>query len=85
MIRVRCLGHIATSVGARDLELGLSDVDAKDLVDAVRALSAARDPGFDAYNTLVMVRDGEAFVAASAERTLKDGEDVVLIPVSHGG
>ena len=85
MIRVRCLGHIGTAVGARDVTIHDGGLDASDLVERVKAMTGLKDPGFSVYNTLVMVEDGEAFVAASPGRTVKDGEKVALIPFSHGG
>jgi len=85
MIRVRCYGHICTSVGSSEVALQAAELDSADLVDRVRGMSVARDPGFTRYNTLVMVEDGEAFVPAGAGRMVKDGERVALIPFSHGG
>jgi molybdopterin converting factor small subunit len=85
MIRVRCLGHIGTSVGASEVEIEGESVPAAELVDRVRTLAGARDPGFTKYNTLVMVEEGEAFVSAGSDRKVKGGEKVVLIPFSHGG
>lgn len=85
MILVRCLGHIGTSVGAKEVALEGSEVDAAEIVERLRALSGKEDPGFTKYNTLVMVEDGEAFVPAGSGRRVKSGEQVVLIPFSHGG
>jgi molybdopterin converting factor small subunit len=85
MIRVRCYGHICTSLGSTEVSLDGGDVDSADLVDRVRSMSAAPNPGFTRYNTLVMVEEGEAFVPAGAHRTVKDGQRVALIPFSHGG
>ena len=85
MIRVRCLGHIGTSVGQREVELADDSIDAAEIVARLRTLSSQSEPGFTKYNTLVMVEDGEAFVAASADRVVKSGQNVVLIPFSHGG
>jgi molybdopterin converting factor small subunit len=85
LILVRCLGHIGTSVGAKEVVLEGSEVDAAEIVERLRALSGKEDPGFTKYNTLVMVEDGEAFVPAGAGRRVKSGERVVLIPFSHGG
>ncbi len=85
MIRVRCYGHIRTSVGSAEVELDGAELDAADLVDRVRGLSAERDPGFTKYNTLVMIEDGEAFVPAGTRTPVKDGDRVALIPFSHGG
>jgi molybdopterin converting factor small subunit len=85
MIRVRCLGHIGTSVGAKELTLPDAEIDASELVEKVRAATGKSDPGFTKFNTLVLVEDGEAFIPAGASRTLKDGSTVALIPFSHGG
>jgi len=85
MIQVRCYGHISTSVGSSEVILEGSEIDSADLVDRVRDMSFGADPGFNRYNTLVMIEDGEAFVPAGAHRTVKDGDRVALIPFSHGG
>ncbi len=85
MIRVRCLGHIGTSVGAGEVELDATALPASEVVDRLREKAGGRDPGFNRYNTLVMVEEGEAFVPAGSDREVRNGERVVLIPFSHGG
>ncbi len=85
MIRVKCLGHIGTSVGAKEVEVSDDEISAADLLKRLRGLSREADPGFDEFNTIVMVEDGDAFVPAGGGRTLRSGEKVVLIPFSHGG
>jgi len=85
MIRVRCMGHIGTSVGRKEVLLNDSALSPSELVDELRRMSGRPDPGFNRYNTLALVGDGEAFVPASSTREIKSGEDVVLIPFSHGG
>jgi len=85
MILVRCLGHIGTSVGATEISLDQADLQASEIVERLREISGKKDPGFTRYNTLVMVEDGEAFVAAGSDRRMKSGDRVVLIPFSHGG
>lgn len=87
MISVRLLGHIKTSVGRGEVELGEDFIDAAELVDRMRAMaeSGGGDPGFSRFNTLVLVEEGEAFMAASQARLVRSGDRVVLIPFSHGG
>jgi molybdopterin converting factor small subunit len=85
MIRVRCLGHIKTSLGAEEIELSADDLETGELVDKLRSMSKEQDPGFNKFNTLALIEDGEAFVPASTKRMVKSGERVVLIPFSHGG
>jgi hypothetical protein len=85
MIFVRCLGHIGTSVGAKEITLASAELKACELVDQVRGISGTPDPGFSRFNTIIMVEDGEAFVPAGSTRSIPDGAHVVLIPFSHGG
>jgi molybdopterin converting factor small subunit len=85
LIVVKCLGHIGSTVGSKEVRLDEAGLEAADLIDHLRRLSGKEEPGFDKYNTLVLVEDGEAFVPASRSRVLEDGERVVLIPFSHGG
>jgi molybdopterin converting factor small subunit len=85
LIRVRLLGHIKTSIGVDEVEIGEEDLDPALLVKKLRDSCRGKDVGFNEYNTLVLVEDGEAFVPASSKRRLRSGERVVLIPFSHGG
>jgi hypothetical protein len=79
------LGHIGTSLGAKEIVLEEEELEASDIVERLRLASLSQDPGFTKYNTLIMVEDGEAFVPASVSRKVRSGEKVVLIPFSHGG
>ncbi|MDG6988836.1 MAG: hypothetical protein JRN21_05860 [Nitrososphaerota archaeon] len=85
MIRVKCMGHIASAVGAEEVSLAEGGIEASEVVEKVRALAALRDPGFTRYNTLVVVEDGEAFVPAGRAVLIPDGARVALVPYSHGG
>lgn len=85
MITVRCLGHIGTSMGSREVTIDGAELGSAELVERLRLMSGKPDPGFTRFNTLVMVENGEAFVAAAPGRKVMDGERVVLIPFSHGG
>ncbi len=85
-ISVRCLGHTTTSLGREVVEVDVEEILVGDLIERLQCLSI--DPGrvgFNRFNTLAMVGDGEAFVAASKEMVVKSGDRVVLIPFSHGG
>ena len=85
MISIKCIGHIATSVGAKEVELPDESIDAEEIIVRLRAMSMEADPGFTKYNTLVMIEDGEAFVPAAGSRMVNRGQKVLLIPFSHGG
>jgi molybdopterin converting factor small subunit len=85
LITVRCLGHIKSSVGSEVVNVDAAEIEASALVDRLRSMSKESDPGFNRYNTLAMVGDGDAFLPASSSRKVRDGDEVVLIPFSHGG
>ena len=85
MIRVRCLGHIASALKTKELTLDVGEIDASDLVEKLRTSTGVDGPGFNKYNTIVMVEDGEAFVPAGTKKTISDGSTVALLPFSHGG
>jgi molybdopterin converting factor small subunit len=85
LIKVRLLGHIKTSVGTQEVSIPDSQIEVGALVERLRSMSKEKDPGFNEYNTLAMIEDGEAFVPASRSKTVTDGQSVVLIPFSHGG
>lgn len=85
MITVRCLGHIGTSVGAEEVRIEGSELEPSEIVERVREASGKEEPGFTAFNTLLMIEDGEVCVSATGSTRVKDGERVVLIPFSHGG
>ncbi len=86
MIKVRCLGHIRSSLGTDELDLDITEVSSSELLDDLRERGKS-DPrlGFTKYNTLLIVNGGEAYTAAADDRLLRDGDTVLLLPFSHGG
>lgn len=86
MIRITCVGHIRTSLGREVVELEDKDIGAVQMIEKLREMGRA-DPqlGFTRFNTLIIVNNGEAFTAAAEDRTLSDGDDILLLPFSHGG
>ena len=85
MITVRCLGHIGTSVGSQEVLLEGSELEPSEIIERMRGISGKRDPGFTAFNTLLMVEDGEVCVSATARRMGKVGVGGVVIRFCHGG
>lgn len=86
MIRVTCVGHIGTSVGRETMEIPGDGMKTSELIEMLREMGRD-DPalGFTKYNTLVVVNSGDAFTGATRDRVLHDGDEVVLLPFSHGG
>ena len=86
MIKVRCVGHIRTSLGTEELNLNIAEISSSELLDRLRGMGKS-DPrlGFTKYNTLLIVNEGEVYTAAADDRLLRDGDTVLLLPFSHGG
>ena len=83
MITVKLVGHIRTEVGIDELGLEDEELDPPALINRLRSM--CKEPGFNEFNTLLMVEDSEAFVPAGSSKKLKGGDRVVVIPFSHGG
>jgi molybdopterin converting factor small subunit len=86
MIRVTCVGHIRTSVGREMVELKEDRIKTSVLIERLREMGRD-DPnlGFSKFNTLVIVNGSSAFTAAADDRMIDDGDEVLLLPFSHGG
>lgn len=86
MIRVKSVGHIRTSLRAETIALEEKEISAIDLIEKLREIAGSdRSVGFTRFNTLIVVNGEEAFTAAAEDRKLKDGDEVLLLPFSHGG
>jgi molybdopterin converting factor small subunit len=86
MIKVRCAGHIRSSLGTEELNLEVAEISSSELLVRLRVMGKS-DPrlGFTKYNTLLIVNGGEVYTAAADDRLLRDGDTVLLLPFSHGG
>ncbi|MDA4135197.1 MAG: hypothetical protein OK441_06475 [Thaumarchaeota archaeon] len=86
MIKVKSVGHIRTSVGAETVEIEVEEIGAVELIEKLREIAGSGpSTGFTRFNTLIVVNGGQAFTAAAEDRKLKDGDEVLLLPFSHGG
>lgn len=85
MIRVTCMGHIRSSVGREVVEIQADRITASELIEKVRELGRQdSNRGFTVFNTLVLV-NGTASPGAADDKVLVDGDEVTLLPFSHGG
>jgi molybdopterin converting factor small subunit len=86
MISVRFHGHIRTAMGREEVGIARSEMSVGELIDAVRSMAKGGErPGFSRFNTLVVVNGGEVLPASQDGRQLRDGDEVLLVPFSHGG
>ena len=86
MIKVKCVGHIRTSIGRETVEIEGDGLRTTELIERLREIGRS-DPniGFTKYNTLVIVNGSSAFTGSADDRVLHDGDEVLLLPFSHGG
>lgn len=85
-VTVTCVGHIGRSVGKEVVSLDADSLTAGKVIEMMRDMAASDpDRGFTKFNTLLVVNGHSAFTAASDDRELKDGDEVLLLPFSHGG
>ena len=85
-IKVICLGHIKSSIGCETVDLDAEGMTAGKLIESLRSMAKPEQaPGFTRFNTLLVVNGSSAFTAAADDRRLQDGDEVLLLPFSHGG
>jgi len=85
-VRVSCIGHIRKSVGREVVELEGPEYTASKVIEELREMvGPADEAGFTKFNTLLVVNGRSAFTAAADDRALQDGDEVLLLPFSHGG
>lgn len=92
-VTVRFIGVFRNISGKKELTIKFRETDTvktatmkiiKELPELKRALM---DPGLEdpKPNTLILVNGREISVLNGLETVLKDGDDVVFVPVVHGG
>jgi molybdopterin converting factor small subunit len=84
---MRFTGHIRTTMGAEEMAIPRESASIDELfVHLLSNKPANLDHGFSPFNTLVVLNGKEVFSAASQRgRTISDGDEVTLVPFSHGG
>jgi molybdopterin converting factor small subunit len=83
---VKCIGHISTSLGSKEVLIQEDALTVDELFDRLESMAkGSGEPGFNKFNTLVVVNEGVAFSAARSGKVLTDGQEIVLVPFSHGG
>ena len=86
MIKVLGLGHIRTVIGKDGLTIKDSPKKIRDILDLISSLDKSLDGGnYNLGNTLLMVNGVESSALGGQDTVIYDGDEVVLIPVVHGG
>jgi len=94
-VRVRLYGVLKTAAGREEIKLDLeTGSSVRQLVG--KLVDAVGQPEFEAYlidadlrdprpNALIMVCGTEVGALSGLDTSLRDGDEVVFLPVAHGG
>jgi len=82
MIKVRAYGHIRSSLGKDEFEINRDEMEVKEILNTIR-FSLKLELSLPA---LLIIVNGVEISALEKENTVvKSSDEIVLIPVSHGG
>ena len=91
-ITVKFLGSLRHILGAGELVLSMKYVSLKELINVIVSEMPAVKQSLIHYhfedlrsNALILVNNREISVLNGSETKLKDGDEIVLVPVVHGG
>lgn len=91
-VYVRFLGFLTQTLGSSEITLELRDgASLEDLLNVIteRGKEVKRalldEEGGLPWNILVLINQREAGVLGGLKARLKDGDEVTVVPVSHGG
>jgi molybdopterin converting factor small subunit len=84
MIKVRLFGQARNMLGKDELYLKTKKIKVKDLLNELKKLSKSLE-GFDNQRFLIMVNGCEISTLDGKDTMLKDGDEVAIISVVHGG
>ncbi len=91
-ITVKFLGALRHISGANELALNIKGVSIRKLItEIVREMPALKQsliyqpPEDLKSNTLILVNGREISVLNGLETNLKDGDEIIFVPVVHGG
>ena len=91
-ITVKFLGALRHISGTNELALNIKDASIKELMNEIVREMPALKPSLIHQqledlrsNALILVNGKEISVLNGLETNLKDGDEIVLVPVVHGG
>lgn len=94
-VRVRVLGILRKALGKDELHVDMNargEVKLRDVIEAVlREAASLRDILLDPElrdprpNTIILVNGREISILGGLDAYVRDGDEIVLIPVVHGG
>ena len=87
MIKVKVLGPIKDIIGKNEFNIETSPKKLKDIIQELSSLTkqSSEKISYDEGNLLIMINGVESSILGNEESIINDGDELVLIPVIHGG
>ncbi|MCP8311679.1 MAG: MoaD/ThiS family protein [Candidatus Methylarchaceae archaeon HK01B] len=82
MIRVRARGHIGTALGKAEFVINRDEMKVKEVLKVIISSSKLK---LSPPAVLIAVNGVEISALDQEDTVVKSGDEIVLIPVSHGG
>ena len=86
MLKVKFLGPLKSLIGSESIELTKKEVRLEDLMEAINEVSPQSEKeGLDPSGIIFIVNGSALEMQEDKSRLLRDGDEIILLPVAHGG
>lgn len=86
MLKVKFLGPLKSLIGNESVELTKNEVLLENLIEAIYEVAPqSENEGLDPSGILFIVNGSTVEMQEDRSRLLKDGDEIILLPVAHGG
>jgi molybdopterin converting factor small subunit len=84
MIKVKAYGHLAKALGKAELEIDKSEIKVKDILALITS-SDTNKSRFSPLTVLIAINGVEISALNREDTIVKSGDELTLIPITHGG
>ncbi len=86
LLKVKFLGPLKSLIGDETVELTKNEVRLEDLMGAINEVAPLPEKEFLDPSGIIFIVNGSALeMQENKLQLLKDGDEIILLPVAHGG